>query len=128
MRQLLKKLITSTLSLYITTSVLPQFSLPQAPQEFITLALIFMLAQLIIKPVVKMLLLPLTVLTFGLVGAFADVIVLYVLDTMLPAMSVGTITLNILNTNLVFRGVLAYIAVAFTLQCIHGLLKWIIKE
>jgi putative membrane protein len=128
MKHLLRKIITSAFSLYLTSLLIPQFSLPNAPREFVLLAIVFMFAQLIIKPIVKMLLLPLTVLTFGLIGAFADVIVLYLVDFALPKMSVGTVALNLWGTQITFKGVLAYITIALVLQITHTLIKWVVKD
>jgi len=82
-------------------------------------ALILAFFELILKPIVKILLLPITIITLGLIRIIINTLGLYLVTFLLPAITVSS--LHIYNWNL--TGFFAYFATSFFISLFLHIFK-----
>lgn len=80
MRSLIFKLLGTGLSLYITDRLIDGFTIETTWQALLLASVVFLLVNVIIKPIIKILLLPINLITLGLFHWLINVIVLYIFD------------------------------------------------
>lgn len=71
-------------ALWATTQILPALQILGGTRGFVTGAIAFMLANILLVPLLKILLLPLNLLTLGLFAWLSNVIALYILVAIVP--------------------------------------------
>ncbi len=79
MRTLLRALVYSSLSLFIAASSISTFRINGGLDGFLFTALVFSLLNLIVRPLLHLILLPLSLITFGIVSWVVNVLILYLL-------------------------------------------------
>jgi len=70
------RVLINAIALIVVVSFLPQIKAPNEIWQLLVVALIFGLVNSYLKPIVKLLSLPLNVLTFGLVGLIVNTLML----------------------------------------------------
>lgn len=90
MKSLLKTMIFTTLSLYAISRMFPgvQFA---GTSVLITTGVVLTLLMIIGRPVLKILLLPVNIITFGLFAWMINIIVLFLATLLVPGFTIGTI-------------------------------------
>lgn len=78
MRSFLVRILASALGFYLVASLVGGFRIDATWQSYLTAGFIFSLFNLLVLPVVKLLMLPINLLTLGLLRWLANVLVLYV--------------------------------------------------
>lgn len=132
MKKLLRDFLINFISIYITTQYLPGLSYSGGFKSLAIGALVFMLINFLLVPLLKVLFLPLNLLTVGLFAWLINVIALYALtsivsDFMLtpfylsPANFLG-ITLPGMDLTAFWVAVLA----SFMIGVITHFLKWLV--
>lgn len=81
MKTLLRYFLINLISLYLTTKYLPGLSFTGGFKSLLLGALVFMLINFIMVPLLKLLFLPLNLLTVGLFSWLVNVLALYALTT-----------------------------------------------
>lgn len=89
MRKLLIKIIGTAISFYITNALIQGFHISQQWQTYIIASVLFLLISIIIKPILKILFLPINLLTLGLFHWVINVIVLYIFDIIYEGVSIA---------------------------------------
>ena len=79
-----------------------------------------------LKPFLKVLFLPINVITLGLFSWFINVIVLYLTTLVVPGFEVHSFEITLFGTTFIFGNFIAYIAIAFLLSLSNTLISWII--
>jgi len=89
------KIGVNILALYIAASYLPGFHLAiHNPRDLLVVALILALVNLILRPVLRLISFPFLIITFGLFNIVINVVLLWVTDTLTPALTIeGVMTL-----------------------------------
>lgn len=88
MRSLIFKLLGTGLSLYVTDRLIDGFSIDTTWQALLLASVVFLIVNTIIKPIIKILLLPINLLTLGLFHWLINVIVLYIFDLLYTGVSI----------------------------------------
>lgn len=81
MKTLLRYFLINLASLWITTMLIPGLTYSGGIKSLLTGAVAFMVINLILVPIIKVLLLPLNLLTLGLFAWITNVLALYALTT-----------------------------------------------
>lgn len=81
MKTLLRYFLINLVSLYVTTRYIPGLTYTGGVKSLVIGALAFMLINFILVPLLKILFLPLNLLTVGLFGWLVNVLALYALTT-----------------------------------------------
>ncbi len=80
MRKLLVRILGTALSFYITNALVAGFHIKPDLTTYLVASLVFILINAILKPIIKLILLPINLITLGLFYWLINVIVLYIFD------------------------------------------------
>jgi uncharacterized membrane protein YvlD (DUF360 family) len=125
MKHLFRRIILNAIAIAIVAYLMPGLSYGDNLTNLLIAAAILALANAILKPFLKILLLPLNVITLGLFGWFINVIILY-LVTMIGPLSINPFTLDIGGTTIVFSTLFAFIIITFALSIVGSLVSWLV--
>lgn len=133
MRGLIVKIIANIASFYVAAYLVAGFHIDQTWQAYLMTAIIFMLFNLLIAPIVKLLLLPINLITLGLFRWFTQVLLLYLFDLLytgititayhFPGYSSSIIALPPTNLNLFWVLVITSLIMNLTYSLITGLFQ-----
>ena len=84
MKSLIRNFLINLGALWIVTQIIPAITITGGPEGLFIGALSFMAANLVLVPILKLLLLPLNLLTLGLFAWFANVLALFFLVNVVP--------------------------------------------
>lgn len=120
-------------ALWTTTQIIPALSITEGVKGLLIVSLAFMGANILLIPLLKILLLPLNLLTVGLFSWLANVLGLYFLVTIMPFFKVSSFYFPggnydgfaIPSFNL--SPFLVVIVASFLIGFIHHFLNWLIK-
>lgn len=132
MKKPLKHFILNAVSILILAQLLPGVSFGSSIQTLLFAALILSLMNLLIKPLLKIVLFPINVITFGLAGWLIQIIILYLTtlfvgDFTINSYSLGPLTvLGIGIPKIHFSGFWSYFGSAFVLSIVNNVLYWIL--
>ena len=93
--------LTSAVALYLATLFVDGVSIPLRLEGFATVAAVLTLIHLFIRPLIKVALTPITILTLGLGSVLVNVLTLYLLDLILPSVIIDGFLPLILTTLIV---------------------------
>ena len=88
MRKLIVRILGSALSFYVTSYVVGGFQIESSWRAYLLASVIFLLFNAIASPVIKLLLLPINLLTLGLFRWVVNVIVLYIFDLLYDGINI----------------------------------------
>lgn len=120
-------------ALFATTQVIPALSISDGFKGLLIASLAFMVANMVLIPLLKILLLPLNLLTVGLFSWVANVIALYFLVTVIPSFEISSYYFQGGNYNgfsvspFDLSPFLVVIVASFIIGFIHHFLNWLIK-
>ncbi len=89
MRTLIVKIIATMVSFYATASLVAGFHIDATWQSYLISAIIFLLFNLLFTPIIKLLLLPINLLTLGLFRWITQVIVIYLFDVIYTGITIS---------------------------------------
>lgn len=88
MKHVLRVFLFNVFALWLTSQLTPGFVMPAGWQMMLFAGLILSLLMLIVKPILKILFIPINILTFGLLSWFINVIIIYLLTVFVPEIRV----------------------------------------
>ena len=132
MKKPLKHFILNAVAILILSNLLPGVSFGGDLKTLLLAALILSLINVLVKPLLKIVLLPINLITFGIAGWFIQVITLYLTTLLVDGFSISEYVLGpatlmgITLPKVHFSGFWAYFGSAFTLSIISNFLYWIL--
>jgi putative membrane protein len=132
MKKPLKHVILNAVAILILSNVLPGVSYENSLPTLLLAALILSLINLLVKPLLKIVLLPINLLTFGLAGWFIQVITLYLTTLLVEGFTIGGFSTSALHLfglsipALHFSGFWAYVGSSFIFSIISNILYWLL--
>ncbi len=133
MRTLLKHFILDTISLYMVSQAVMGIVFAEGMFTLFLAGFVLMLANMIIKPVLNILLLPLNMVTLGLFRWIAYAITFYLVTLVVPGFKLGDFIFKGFNSYwfslppITISGVFAFVAFAFVISYMSTILRWIFK-
>lgn len=131
MKKLLRSILINVLSLWLTSVAVQGFSYDGGWQTLALAAVIFGVINLLIRPLVKLFLLPINLLTLGLLGWLVNVLMLYLLTLLVPKIKIEAfdflgftykgLVVPALRISRFYCAVLA----SFLISTISGFLHWL---
>lgn len=134
MKSLLRSTALNTLAMVVAQAVLSGLQVTGGFSTFVLGGLLMTLMSLFLKPVLRILTLPLNLVTFGLFSFFTDAILLYLLTVFVPQVSInaftfpGTAIAGFVIPRIAFNTLLAYIVVSISLSLIVTGSKWLLED
>ncbi len=133
MKKLLKTFLIITISLKITEIVLGNIQFETAWQTLLLAGAALTIFELFLKPIAKILLLPINLLTLGTLRWIINVLGLFVATTLIEGFSLTRYTFPGLNWNEIvfpshnFNLIISYIIVALFFNLIMSILSQLLK-
>ena len=133
MRGILKGFIISTGSLYIVSQAVAGMIFAEGVYTLLLAGFVLMLANLIIKPVLNILLLPLNLITLGLFKWVTYAITFYLVTLVVPGFKITEFIFKAYSSywfnipGITLHGVFAFVAFAFLISFVSSILHWIFK-
>ncbi len=134
-KNLIRHVAISLLSFYVTSMYLvPGFVIPQNIFTYTKIVVIFSLLTLIVRPILRILFLPINFLTLGLLGWLINVILLYILVAFVPEVHFGTTTYPAFSWSGFFwpriklTPLWTAVATSISLTALNRSLKWLASK
>ena len=131
MKTLLRYYLINLASLWVTTQIIPGLTYSGGVMTLLTGGLVFTIINIILVPLLKILLLPLNILTLGIFASLTNVLALFVLTKMVSAFtltpfyfagfSANGISITSIHLNTLWVAVLA----SLTIGIITHFLQWL---
>jgi putative membrane protein len=132
MRDLIRNSLLNSFSLFAVAAFYPGLIVPQQLQQLLWAGVIFSLINALVKPIVKLFLLPINLITLGLFRWLANVLILLVLTRIIdtisvisfisPPISQAGFAIPSLNINLAVSYILASFLLSFVFNLLDNLL------
>ncbi len=119
---MLNTLIIYTIVFYIISWLFPNVTISSL-SSLIFASITFAILEKIIKPILKLLLFPINIITLGLFSFLINIFVVFLTDKLVPGMSISSLT--ILNQDLGYFLTLLFLS--FTINFFYSLIKNILK-
>ncbi len=88
MKYLLRVFLFNIFSIWITSQIVPTLRIRGGWQTILLAGATLSLLMLIVKPILKILFIPINILTFGLLSWLVNVIVIYILTIVVPEVTI----------------------------------------
>jgi len=121
MRWLLRSLITTGLSLYLVSLILPGFTLSGGLTRLAVTAVILTLATKLIKPLINLVMLPINLMTLGLFRWVTHAFTLYLVAWLSPDLTITGFTFNQWH----FSALWTLIFASFLLSLSQSAFRWL---
>lgn len=94
MRNLLVKILGTMASFYTAQYLLAGFRIDSTWQAYLTAAIIFLVFNLLVSPLIKLLLLPINLLTLGLFRWLTQILVIYLFDLVYVGITISSFSFS----------------------------------
>lgn len=88
MKYLLRSFLFNVFALWFTSQIIPAFTISGSWQTIIGAGAVLSILMLIIRPILKILFIPINIITFGLLSWLVNVAVIYLLTVLVSSVSV----------------------------------------
>lgn len=134
MKTFLKHIFVNLVTLYTVAMFYPGFVIAPNTKTLLTASVIWLLLNKVVKPIIKLLLLPINLITLNLFSWLINVATLFLLQFfadgitlnsyLFPGYSQNGFALPQTQINLFF----SYLLTAFLLNTIHGFILWLFRK
>lgn len=134
MKSLLRQLLINLGTLYLVSLLYPGFSIQPQIRILITAAVVWLLLNKIIKPIIKLLLLPINLITMGLFSWAVGVLTLLLLKSVVVGVSISAYNFpGFSSQGFAFPSfhinlLLSYILTSIFINLAHSCINWLIKD
>lgn len=90
MKYILRVFLFNVFALWFTSQIFPPLHISGSWQVIMIAGLILSILMLIVKPLLKILFIPINIITFGLLSWLINVIVIYLLTVLVPEVEINT--------------------------------------
>jgi len=134
MKKIIRLSFIYIIALKILAETIPAVNFGENLKTILSVALVLTLFELFIKPLLKILLLPINLLTLGLLRWVVNVVGLYVASSFVSAFAIrpyyfpGLISGNIVIPATQLNSLLTYIFVSFCLDILLIVIRWLVRK
>lgn len=134
MKALLRHILINLLTIYLTDLIYPGFSILHDIKTLLSAAVIWLLLNKIVKPIIKLLLLPINLITLNLFSWVISLITLFLLQMIVGGISISAYDFPGLSAQgfvfpAFYVGIfLSYVIASCLLNLIHGFILWLIRK
>lgn len=132
MKDLIRKTLLTCFSLFLVAQFDSGLLIPQELLGLLWSGLVIVILNQLLKPIVKLFLLPINLLTFGLFSWLANVVVLFIATKIIPALSINAFVFEsiaysgFIIPSLAITGFLSLILASFFLSLVYNFLDKIL--
>lgn len=134
MKTILRAIFLNLITLYIVTLFFPGVTITHNPTTYLWAALVWTLLNKIVKPIIKLLLLPINLITLGLFSWVVNVITLFLLKYLIKGVVIQAFTftgftyLGFVIPQMHISLLFAYILTSLVLSLVHSGLIWLLRS
>lgn len=134
MKTILRAIFINLATLYIVTLFFPGLSIENKTITFLSAAVVWTLLNKVIKPIIKLLLLPINLITLGLFSWVINVFTLYLLGNLIDGVKINAFVFNGFSyqgfniPQISFNIFLSYVLTSITLSLVHSGLTWLLRH
>lgn len=128
MLSIIKEIIANLVTFLIVAALTQGINYAQNPTVLFSAAFILAIFNAFLKPILKVLTLPLNVITLGLFGWLINVFILYLVTLFVPQFQITSFTLTLGSITVSFSGFSAYLVIALVISLISRLVAWILDR
>ncbi len=128
MRYLIRVFLFNSFSLWLVSEIFPALTISGGWQSLLLAGLVLSLLMLLVAPLLKILFIPINLLTFGLLSWFINVMVIYLLTLFVSGVNVvpwtfpGAKLFGFVIPEIAFSSLLSYILVSLSVSFLANLL------
>lgn len=132
MKKPIRHFVFNAVAILVLSNVLPGISYGGTLGNLLLIALVISLLNLFVKPLLKLVLLPINVLTFGLAGWLIQIMILYGTTLLVPDFVIGDYSLGpatifgIALPKVHFSGFWSYLGSSLVFSIVSNLLYWLL--
>lgn len=132
-QKLLKSLSVTAVAIYLTSLAVPGFVIQPGLNHLLTATLTLVVLNIFVKPLIKLLLLPVNLLTLGAFRWLINIMLIYLLSLLLPSVTLRSFSLSQLPglgsilPDILVGQFFVTILVSLVFSLCHHLLFWLIK-
>jgi len=134
MKVFFRQVLINLGALYLVNQIYPGFSIQPQLDILLTASIVWLLLNRIVKPIIKVLLLPINLITMGFFSWAVSVLTLFLLKVVVVGVSISAykfpgfssqgFTIPSFHINLIF----SYIVISILLNLIQSVINWLIKD
>lgn len=134
MKTILRAIFLNLVTLYMVTLFFPGLSIEKKLATFLSAAVVWTLLNKVIKPIIKLLLLPINLITLGLFSWVINVFTLYLLSHIIDGVKINAFIFTGFSyqgftiPQISFNIFLAYVLTSITLSLVHSGLIWLLRH
>ena len=134
MKVLLRHILVNLLVIYLTDLLYPGFSILHDTRTLLSAAIIWLLLNKVVKPIIKLLLLPINLITLNLFSWAIGLITLFLLQLIVKGVSLTAYNFPGFSAQgFVFPAAyltpfLSYVITSCLLNFLHGFVFWLIRK
>lgn len=134
MKNILKSFLINAVALYVLTMIVPAFKISGGLNSFLTAGVTLTVLNILVKPILNLLLLPINLLTLGFFRWASSVLIIWMLAKLTPGLSISNYSFTGFNYQgivlpAVQFNVLWTLAIgSFMMSIITTLLDWVVNE
>jgi putative membrane protein len=133
MKRILRHFVVGVVSLYLASNLASGLIFDKGVETILLAGIGLTIAELILKPVINLLMLPLNLITFGLFRWVSSAVALYIVTLVVPGFKIAEFYFGGFSSVWIdipvisFSGSIALIAFSFLLSLIASLIYWLTK-
>lgn len=133
MKTILRAIFINLITLYLVTLFFPGLSITNKLMTFLSAAIVWTLLNKIVKPIIKLLLLPINMITLGLFSWVVNVITLFLLKYFIKGVVIQAFTFygftyqGFVIPQMNFSLFFSYILTSIVLSLVHSSLIWLLR-
>ncbi len=134
MKHIIRVFLFNVFALWLSSQILPTLYIPPGWQTVIFAGVTLSILMLIVKPILKILFIPINILTFGLLNWVINVIVIYLLTVFVPEIAIrlwifpGATWAGFVIPSIHFTYVTALIASSLLITIITDVLHYVSED
>lgn len=133
MKKILKHFVIDTVTLYLISQAVVGMSFEGGTQTLLLTGAVLSISQLLVRPLINVLLLPINLITFGLFKWVSYAVTLYLVTLVVTGFKISSFYyagltsywFNIPQVN--FTGILAFIVFSFVISLVSSIIVWLMK-
>jgi len=134
MKTILRQVGINYLSIFLSFNIYQGFSVENSFQVILIASIVWLLLNKIVKPIIKLLLLPINLVTLGLFSWAISVITLFLLQYLIIGISIepnfftGFSYQGFIIPSFYINILFSYIITSSLINGIHSIISWVIKK
>ncbi|MFI5241083.1 MAG: phage holin family protein [Microgenomates group bacterium] len=131
--KIVKYFIIDAVALYLISMAVQGMTFDNGVKTLLLTGVVLSLSQMIVRPLINLLLLPINLITFGLFKWVGYAITLYLVTLIVPGFAIGGFYFPGVETywfnfpTISLTGTLAFIAFSFVISSVSSIMFWLMK-